>query len=974
MKRLFPLLLLTVLTAVSANAQDVKQLTTAEINAMYKAVSRSRASVHDPSVAHTTGSTFYIMGSHNGFARSTDNMQSWSGQSNNYYGRVDANGRVVSCSYADAYSVNQTTEVTALVNGQPTKVPFGPFDAKAWGNADQEGWNISGNMWAPDLIYNTEMQKWCMYMSVNGDLWHSVIVLLTSSSITGPYVYQGPVVYSGFRNTTIPEINWKKTDLELVIGEQETLPARYNVGNNWGTYWPNNIDPCVFYDETGKLWMSYGSWSGGIFMLELDEQTGLRDYTVQYPTQNDSQGRALSDPYFGIRIAGGYYSSGEGSYIQHIGDYYYLFMSYGGYAPGGYDDNGNPQGGYEMRTFRSTSPTGPYLDATNHDACYNGRYWLNFGPTAQTDGGMKLFGSYNNWGFQTVGECAQGHNSAIIDSKGRSFVIYHTKFNNGTYGHQVRTRQLFLNQQGWLCAAPFEFDGETVNDDSIASGCPFTKEQIAGEYDILIHKYRMDYEHFEEVTPVKITLTSNGRITGAYSGSWSMTDGTAYIRLVLGSTTYNGVVVEQTVDGTTMKAICFTGTANTGVSLWGYKVMPQYAIAYTAKTYTLPVKNGQSVNGNLPLFGKGSFGATIEWESSHPTVIDNTGKFNPADTATKVVLTCRISAEDYVYEQLFNVTAQRATALTGDYSSGIAAYYNFDEKPILNLYDESQRVTYGRKGTNGTTAASETDPERFGSVAHVFSGSNSSSSFARMPNPLQGRNDLEGFTVSMWVKRADADVVNALWGFTDVQSNLASVKQRLYFGGNASLDFISDNDYFHMNAATAAASSLTSYLPQDEWALVTLTVSATDGISLYVNGARKVVKSFESSAGTASSAAAAARLFDYTKVIGFIESAGFFQLGLSSTEGSAEAYFDDVLIYDRALSATDVSSLNRILNRVNDLSPQGVGIESVDRSPINHSDDAVYDLTGRQLSNCKSSNRPIKKGLYIVGGKKVIVR
>ena len=294
------------------------------------------------------------------------------------------------------------------------------------------------------------MEKWCMYMSVNGDLWHSVIVLLTSNSITGPYVYQGPVVYSGFRNTTIPEINWKKTDLELVIGEQSTLPARYNVGNDWGTRWPNNIDPCVFYDEEDRLWMSYGSWSGGIFMIELDENTGLRDYTVQYPVKNDSQDRALSDPYFGIRIAGGYYSSGEGSYIQHIGDYYYLFMSYGGFAP---------DGGYEMRTFRSTSPTGPYLDATNHDACYDGRYWLNFGTKAQTDGGMKLLGAYNGWGLQTKGECAQGHNSAVVDSKGRAFVIYHTKFNDGTLGHYVCTRQLFLNQQGWLCSAPFEFDG-----------------------------------------------------------------------------------------------------------------------------------------------------------------------------------------------------------------------------------------------------------------------------------------------------------------------------------------------------------------------------------------------------------------------------------------------------------------------------------------------------------------------------------
>ena len=31
--------------------------------------------------------------------------------------------------------------------------------------------------------------------------------------------------------------------------------------------YPNAIDPTVFYDADGKMWMVYGSWSGGIFLL-----------------------------------------------------------------------------------------------------------------------------------------------------------------------------------------------------------------------------------------------------------------------------------------------------------------------------------------------------------------------------------------------------------------------------------------------------------------------------------------------------------------------------------------------------------------------------------------------------------------------------------------------------------------------------------------------------------------------------------
>ena len=55
---------------------------------------------------------------------------------------------------------------------------------------------------------------------------------------------------------------------------------------------------------------------------------------------------------------------------------------------------------------------------------------------------------------------AQGHNSAFTDKQGRSFVVYHSRFTNKGEGHEVRVHQLFLNDEGWIMAAPFEFDGE----------------------------------------------------------------------------------------------------------------------------------------------------------------------------------------------------------------------------------------------------------------------------------------------------------------------------------------------------------------------------------------------------------------------------------------------------------------------------------------------------------------------------------
>ena len=950
----FPLLFVAAIAIFSPiatlSAEETISLSQTEVNSLYKTVSRGWVSVHDPSVVHTTGNTYYIIGSHRGWARSTDNMVNWQGQdNNNLFGKMNSSGKVVVCNYADAFSTNETKTVPALVNGNVQEVTFGNFDAKNWANGDQAGWNISGNMWAPDLIYNPNSGKWMMYMSLNGDRWHSVIVLLTADKITGPYVYQGPVHYSGFINTTTPEISWKKTDLEIVIGKQSTLPSRYNKGGDWGTWWTNDIDPCTFFDEEGELWMTYGSWSGGIFILKLDKLTGLRDYTYTYALQNDDQERALSDPYFGKRIAGGYYSSGEGSYIQHIGDYYYLFMSYGGFAP---------DGGYEMRTFRSKTPDGQYLDASNLDACYHNRYWLNFGPNAQTNGGMKLMGAYNNWGFMTIGECAQGHNSATLDEKGRAFVVYHTKFNDGTDGHQVRTHQLFLNSDGWLCAAPFQFDGETENDDSIARRCLFTNEQIAGNYDILIHKYRMDHKKMEEVTPKHITLTSAGKVTGDLTGSWSMTAGTGYIKVTIGGTAYNGVVIQQQIDGTTMKAICFTSTAKNGVSLWGYKALPQYAIAYTAKQYTMPVRAGQSIGSHLPLYGEGAFGATIEWESSEPSVISNTGRFCPADTATVITLTCRIKAENYVYERSFKVTAQKEITPAGDYRTGIVAYYDFDKKPTPNLYNEEQKAFYST--TKNYIPTLEEQQARYSTVVRLYASEAASKSFLRLDNPLVGREDLESFTVSVWVYRTNEDQWGTLWAFTDKSPLLASqIKQRLYLTGNTFFGFDDGEHTLEINRPNDAGSNLSKYIPVGEWALVTVTVSSTEGPTLYVNGIKKTPKSTTKSESTT-----------YQHLLDFITTAQYLSLGTGSPWGSPDALFDDLLVYDRALSATDVKALNTVSNRVTDFGPNGSCtpvLPLADRASVNISS-GHFDLSGRRVSNMT------KGRIYIVNGKKVLMK
>lgn len=557
-----------------------------------EAQSIQRVVCHDPSIfmdTITTGSRqnpiYYIYGSHMGNGKTSASLNyiswsvflngkdEWSSANNNFF--LDANGN--NSNYANVYGI-----------------------AHDW---QFKGFSVRGNQWAPDVIWNKKMKKWCMYMSLNGDHWGSSIVLFTSDRPDRGWQFVGPVVFSGFQGTYehngfAAANDYKHTDLEKVIGTQSSLPSRYNVGGRWGEYWPNCIDPCVFYDEEDKLWMSYGSWSGGIFIFRLDEETGLRDYSITYPstltTSNDYR-TATSDPYFGKKIAGGYYVSGEASYIEHIGKYYYLFMSYGGLSatvPSGGDWRAV---GYQMRVFRSEKPDGPYKDCltTSGQSAIYTSYQVNFGKDANINRGVRIMSAYK-WDTMSKGEIAQGHNSAITDHKGRSLLVYHTREVANGEGHSVRVHQLFQNEDGWLVAAPYEFYGETVTQETIDTTQQYDLSKVAGDYQLIVHKPKQDAVNQEYAKPEKITLNLDGTITGTYTGSWSLTEGTGYITVklkgVLGSTTlisFKGVVVRQTtVVESRKKALCFTalssssgtGGGTRGVCIWGTQTAVASAI------------------------------------------------------------------------------------------------------------------------------------------------------------------------------------------------------------------------------------------------------------------------------------------------------------------------------------------------------------------------------------------------------------
>ena len=99
----------------------------------------------------------------------------------------------------------------------------------------------------------------------------------------------------------------------------------------------NAIDPSVLRDVDGRLWMAFGSFWQGIFLTELDPQTGGRLRT--------------NSPLH--RIA--WNQSIEAACLTRHGGYYYLFVNWGECCKG-------TNSTYEVRVGRAKTVTGPYLD------------------------------------------------------------------------------------------------------------------------------------------------------------------------------------------------------------------------------------------------------------------------------------------------------------------------------------------------------------------------------------------------------------------------------------------------------------------------------------------------------------------------------------------------------------------------------------------------------------------------------------
>ncbi len=595
----------------------------------------SRVSVHDPSIIAADDGTYYVVGSHTASAQSDDLIQ-WT-QLCSDYGNV-----------TDAPFYGDLQETFAV-----------PFQWAGYDDGDCSGGGYA--IWAPDIIWDKYYEwedgstgAYLLYCCTSSTWIRSCIVCLASKTIDSDYTYVDTLIYSGFTTTgatdgdSTRDTSWDNDYLNLASlvelgsengGIDEVSESWFTSDGGWNyLYAPNAIDPNLFFDADGEtLYMSYGSWSGGIYLLEIDAATGKAIYPGTDST-DETSGNYV-DRYFGTHLAGGNHQSGEGPYIIYDEEsgYYYLYETYGSLTA---------EGGYNMRLFRSENPTGPYVDAAGNNAADSG--------SGNEDYGIKLIGNYSF--YDQTGKRSAGHNSALIDEDGSRYIVYHQRFDSDpiTEYHQVRVHQQFLNEDLWPVTAVYEYVGESPEN--------YEDSEVVGSYEFINHGTASSTTMLDTTI---VNLNEDGTVDGSVTGTWSKTDsgnGYDYVTLVLDDgATYKGIFYRQHKENDSEDAVMtFTAIGDNNESIWGSMVDTEdteMVLGIALETVEEAVPSTTKDDLELPT---SLLGATITWTSSEPASISETGVVTRSEENVKVELTAEITYNGETVTETYEVTVRKS--------------------------------------------------------------------------------------------------------------------------------------------------------------------------------------------------------------------------------------------------------------------------------------------------------------------------
>lgn len=809
--------------------------------------------VHDPSIVKADDGTYYVLGTHTASASSSDLIQ-WT-QINTDYGNVD-----------DTPFYGNLLETFEK-----------PFKWAGYDDGDCSGGGYA--IWAPDAIWNPYYEwedgttgAYMLYCCTSSTWRRSCISYLVSRTFEGPYDYVDTIMYSGFTENGEPDgkssrnTKWDNDYLNLteLIGLGSENGGIDEVSENWftsdggwdNTYAPNAIDPNIFFDADGeKLYMSYGSWSGGMFLLELDRATGEAIYPG-VDSVDEVSGNYV-DRYFGVHLIGANHQSGEAPYIRYDSEtgYYYLYVTYGGLTA---------EGGYNMRLFRSENPTGPYLDAAGGNAADNG--------TANDLYGIKLIGNYSF--YNQIGKRAAGHNSALIDDDGSHYLVYHQRFDIEPQleAHEVRVHQQFINEDLWPVTAVYEYRGEQPEN--------YEDGDVVGSYEFINHGTKTSGDMLETQM---LTLNEDGTVSGAAAGTWAKTDsgkGYDYVTFVMNDITYKGIFFRQHKENAeTEPVMTFTAIGNDNTSIWGSMIdMEDNEMVADMASVSLGqlIPSATKENIDLP---SSVMGADVTWTTGDASVISETGEVTPQEEDVRIELTANISCDDTSLTQTYKVTVRGKAALVCGYD------FESSADGVVDAV-EGSALTEGASLTG--TASIITDETR-GNVLQVTNEAGAQGvNYLKLPEDTLQDIGPSGYTVAMWAKiGADTFEHSALF---EADAQAAYPLTRI--GANL-IARINANAYSDVQGALLSTSG-----ERDVWQHIVYTVDP-QGIKVYLNGELVGEEKKDISDCFRKNKTGISQAKDVMVGSGYIW----------GDEDCRNALFDDVMIYKGVLTSSEVRAL-----------------------------------------------------------------
>jgi arabinan endo-1,5-alpha-L-arabinosidase len=760
------------------------------------AITFNDLAVHDPSVIRADDGSFYVFGSHLAAARSTD-LMNW---------QYIANG------------VNAANPLWSTI----------PLEGTQWTG-------IPGS-WAADVI-KLKDGKYRFYYNFcgippagqcNGP--RSYLGVAVSDRIDGPFTDQGIFLRSGM------------TPAEIAAGYGPPGVTSYDA-----RVMPNTIDPDVFYDKNGKLWMVYGSYSGGIFILAMDENTG----------------KPLPGQGYGKHLAGGDHAPIEGGYMLYSPEmrHYYLFMSFGGLAA---------NDGYNIRVARSPNPDGPFLDAEGRDMRNARGNTTNIAPF-----GVKLMGGFN---FESAigdperarGYLSPGHNSAFRDPNTGQYLLFtHTRFPNRGEEHSIRVHEMYMNAKGWLGASPHRFapiQGERVVDTG----------DVVGDYKLINHGKDINRSAHQSVyVSLNADYTISGEATGTYRRDASLPN-RIVIQLDGIPESFEGVLQWQWNEAASQVTPVFTAISSKGAALWGSRMAPRTAsevLADVAAALALPTA---AKDNSLTLPTRGARGTHIAWQTSNENVIDVDGvvtRPNVGDGDQVVMLTASLELNGQTTNRTFQIAVPQRQPFNR------VAHYAFEQTLIDSLGRFGAGQATGNRVWNSGAVAFDAGHD--GSALRLNGGNG-----VRLPPGLITNYE---YTVSFWINpTAITRFTPAFFAAVNEQVDPAGFPfstQWLSFlpeswDGNTMLWSGSDQ-WFDGSAGMR--------IPPNAWHHLAFSVNQ-GVVSVYVDGTRRF------NAGTIS---------DF-----FSTRPGIFALGVNYWDLPFNGLIDELKIYEASLSAAEIRSLD----------------------------------------------------------------